>query len=178
MTEFVLEQRLRQLRQKGNVIFPMFENKKYFLKTWSAADRNNIRLQLVSGYGLNESKKDHLLNIDEAEHFFSQVGFEAVVEKKPVIKKPENKNVNYSLHSKPTLTYKYSLQMSEKTETKIKELRQKLFSAIDKLESGTMKHEEAKAIASLAQTIINSTKLELDYKKMVEKTPNIEMLND
>lgn len=74
-------------------------------------------------------------------------------------------------------TYKYSLKMSEETNKNISGLRDHLFSAIEKLEGGTMKADEAKAMASLAQTIINSAKLELDYKSMVEKNPDIKMLN-
>lgn len=46
--------------------------------------------------------------------------------------------------------YKYSLRMSDKTENNISGLRNHLFNAIQKLEGGTMKAEEAKAMASLA----------------------------
>lgn len=151
--------------------FPMLENKKYFLRTWYTAEKNRIKLELISGYGFNEQKTSHYIDKNSPEDFFLQMG-DGKLRATPA------KNVNYSLHTRERKrTFKYSLRMSETTENNIETLRTKLFSAIEKLETGTMKHEEARAIASLAQTIINSAKLELEYKRMVEKAPDIKMLN-
>ncbi len=78
----------------------------------------------------------------------------------------------------PKLPKKIYLSMSEKTENNIGSLREHLFETLRKLEGGTMKADEAKAMASVAQTIINSAKLELDYKRLAEKNPQIKMLNE
>jgi len=190
VTEFVLEQRLRQLRDRGNTIFPMLDNKKYFLRTWYTGTKNQVKLELISGYGFNESKTFYTLDQHTADSFFLEMGFgkqaKSEVAEENIFTKPQREDVNNSLHRpkyfnitipKSKRNYKYSLRMSEVTENNIGTLRTKLFSAIEKLENGTMKHEEAKAMASLAQTVINSAKLELDYKRMVEKTPDIKMLN-
>lgn len=178
MTEFVLEQRLRQIRKRGNTVFPMIENKKYLLRTWYTHIKDQIKLELISGYGLNETKIFYSLEKENADVFFSKMGFGKHIEKPEKVKKQREKKVNYSLHThKPNRHYAYNIRMSDTTENNIASLRTHLFSAIQKLEGGTMKHEEAKAMASLAQTIINSAKLELDYKRMVEKTPDIKMLN-
>lgn len=163
MTEIELEKRLKDLRAGGNTIFPMFENTKYFLRTWTKAGKNEVRLELIRGYGLNETIKYHLVEIHNAEKFFSEINV-------------AKSSVNVKINTKP-IALKYSLQMSETTDNNIATLRTHLFSAIVKLEGGIMKHEEAKAMASLAQTIINSAKLELDYKRMIEKAPDIKMLN-
>lgn len=163
MTEIELEKRLKDLRARGNTIFPMLENAKYFLRTWTKAGKNDVRLELIRGYGLNETIKYHLVEIDNAENFFSEINVAKSI-------------VNVKINTKP-ISLKYSLQMSETTDNNIAALRTHLFGAIVKLEGGIMKHEEAKAMASLAQTIINSAKLELDYKRMIEKTPDIKMLN-
>jgi RNA polymerase sigma-70 factor (ECF subfamily) len=141
------------------------------------------------------------LSIDEKEivvkRFYEELSYEEIAKKtnKPlgtikatlfrikeklhVIKKENDKRAI----KKPFINfnnsqYQYSLKMSDNTENNISGLRNHLFDAIRKLEGGIMKADEAKAMASLAQTIINSAKLELDYKQMIEKQPNIKMLND
>lgn len=75
----------------------------------------------------------------------------------------------------------YSLHiaiMADDKKNNIESLREHLFSAIRKLEKGEMKGDDASSMASLAQVIINSAKLQLDYKKMSDKLPNIKMLNE
>ena len=69
------------------------------------------------------------------------------------------------------------LEMSDSTKNNIKGLQDHLFNAIKKLEGGTMNSEQAKAMAQLAQTIINSAKLEIDYKKMLSDTPSVPLLD-
>jgi len=46
-------------------------------------------------------------------------------------------------------------------------LRETLFSTLKKLEEGKIKVEEAKVINEVAQTIINTGKLEHDYLKLI-----------
>lgn len=68
------------------------------------------------------------------------------------------------------------LEMSEQTEDNLTGLRKHLFSAIRKLEGGTMKNEDAKAMAQVAQVIINSAKLEMEFKQLTNEKPTINMI--
>ena len=57
----------------------------------------------------------------------------------------------------------------------INNLRDTLFDTLDKLQKGEIKPEEAKAINEIAQTIINTGKLEHDYLKLiVDNNKNVE----
>lgn len=68
------------------------------------------------------------------------------------------------------------VEMSEQTEDNLTGLRKHLFSAIRKLEGGTMKNEDAKAMAQVAQVIINSAKLEMEFKQLTNEKPTINMI--
>lgn len=70
-----------------------------------------------------------------------------------------------------------TLQMSEASENNLLGLRNHLFSTLKKLEGGTMKADEAKAMAQVAQTIINSAKLEMEYKLLINDKPEISLLD-
>jgi hypothetical protein len=50
---------------------------------------------------------------------------------------------------------------------KIEHLRDHLFEVIEMLKDGVMEIEKAKAITDVAQTIINSAKVEVDFIKTV-----------
>lgn len=69
------------------------------------------------------------------------------------------------------------LEMSKQTEDNLTGLRTHLFSAIRKLEGGTMKNEDAKAMAQVAQVIINSAKLEMEFKQLTNEKPTINMID-
>jgi hypothetical protein len=75
-----------------------------------------------------------------------------------------------------TIKPKKETEMSEHTDNNLKGLRSHLFSAIRKLEGGTMKNEDAKAMAQVAQVIINSAKLEMEFKLLVTDKPKIDLL--
>lgn len=49
---------------------------------------------------------------------------------------------------------------------KIEDLRNHLFLALEKLHDGDIEIERAKAIADVAQTLINSAKVEVDYLRV------------
>ncbi len=49
----------------------------------------------------------------------------------------------------------------------VKDLRNDLFDTLDKLKSGKMEIDKAKAITNVAQTIVNSAKVEVDFIKAV-----------
>lgn len=51
---------------------------------------------------------------------------------------------------------------------KIEDLRNHLFEVIESLKDGDMEIEKAKTIADVAQVIINSAKIEVDYIKAID----------
>ena len=52
---------------------------------------------------------------------------------------------------------------------KIEDLRNHLFETLEKLKDGDMDVETAKAVSGVAQTIINSAKVEIDYLRVTEQ---------
>jgi hypothetical protein len=50
---------------------------------------------------------------------------------------------------------------------KIEDLRDHLFETIEMIKEGDMELDKAKAIAELAQVIVNSAKIEVDFMKIV-----------
>lgn len=89
--------------------------------------------------------------------------------KQELIKVEVKKSINNQLNI---------LEMSTETQNNLKGLRNHLFEAIRKLEGGTMRADEAKAMAGLAQTIINSAKVEMEYKLLITDKPNIGLLEE
>lgn len=51
---------------------------------------------------------------------------------------------------------------------KIEDLRNHLFETIEMVKDGDMELEKAKVIADLAQVLVNSAKIEVDYIKAVD----------
>jgi hypothetical protein len=49
----------------------------------------------------------------------------------------------------------------------VKDLRDDLFDTLEKLKDGKMEIDKAKAITNVAQTIVNSAKVEVDFIKAV-----------
>jgi hypothetical protein len=45
----------------------------------------------------------------------------------------------------------------------IQDLRERLFDAIDGVKNGTMSVDKAKTVADLAQVVVNTAKVEVDY---------------
>lgn len=70
-----------------------------------------------------------------------------------------------------------TIKMAQQTEDNLTGLRTHLFNAIRKLEGGTMNNEEAKAMAQVAQVIINSAKLEMEFKQLTNDKPTINMID-
>jgi len=55
-------------------------------------------------------------------------------------------------------------------------LRDSLFKTIDYLQSGEITAENAKAVAIVAQTVINSVQLEMNYKLQCDETHEIKLM--
>lgn len=85
--------------------------------------------------------------------------------------------LNVKKHESITIKPIKETEMSEHTDNNLKGLRNHLFSAIKKLEGGTMKNEDAKAMAQVAQVIINSAKLEMEFKLLVTDKPKIDLID-
>jgi hypothetical protein len=122
--------------------------------------KKEIVLRFYYGVGASETTKEQTIHEDELDFVIDTYTLAPIVEK------------NQSIIIKP----KKETEMSEHTDNNLKGLRTHLFSAIRKLEGGTMKNEDAKAMAQVAQVIINSAKLEMEFKLLVTDKPKIDLL--
>lgn len=125
-------------------------------------------IQIVISKGFGASEKTEKLCIEEVDLDIKLASFSDA----PKID-------NSEILNKEPLKLKIikPLEMSEQTEDNLTGLRKHLFSAIRKLEGGTMKNEEAKAMAQVAQVIINSAKLEMEFKQLTNDKPTIKMID-
>jgi len=132
-------------------------------------------IQIVVSKGFGPSEKTEKLCIDEVDLDIKLESFSDAprIDNSDIIL-PKNITFNY-IHEKNKKTK--PLEMSEQTEDNLTGLRKHLFSAIRKLEGGTMKNEEAKAMAQVAQVIINSAKLEMEFKQLTNDKPTIKMID-
>lgn len=159
LTEIQVRDKIDSIKSNGIVFYePLNKNVRIYSYSYWIGERK-IQLCISYGFGASEQFETFVFYDWEIDEWLRKF-------------KPKN-----NVDSKQ-IKYKYTLKMSTTTDNNIQGLRDHLFKAIEKLEGGTMKADEAKAMASLAQTIINSAKLELDYKRMIEKQPDIKMLND
>ena len=93
------------------------------------------------------------------------------------LKEPEKVKKDKPVEMPETETLKPEVSIQDVTqESNIQSLRQRLFAAIDNLNEGKINADQAKSLASLAQTIINSAKIELEYKRGLNKDKSIKML--
>lgn len=58
----------------------------------------------------------------------------------------------------------------------IKDLRHELIDAFNEIKSGSMDHKKAKDIMNVAGKIMTSTKLEMDYARLIKETRTIEFM--
>lgn len=121
-----------------------------------------VQLRVSFGFGASEKIETYLFPLHDLDLKLDSYSIA-----------PKLENINTEV--KPI---KHTLQMSEHNDNNMKGLRNHLFQAIRKLEGGTMKEGEAKAMASVAQVIINSAKLEMEFKLLTDKTPKINLIED
>lgn len=60
----------------------------------------------------------------------------------------------------------------------VQDLRAALFDTLDELRAGRMTVEQAKAVSEVAQTIINTAKVEVDYCRVTEQRSGSGFLPD
>jgi hypothetical protein len=60
---------------------------------------------------------------------------------------------------------------------KISDLRETLFDTIEGIKSGKIDVEKAKAITNIAQVLVNSAKVEVDFLKNVNQQGNTGFIN-
>jgi len=65
----------------------------------------------------------------------------------------------------------------EESKNTVHSLRGHLFDAIAAVKSKEITAEQGRAMAQIAQTIINSAKIELEYKKAISEKPSVPLLN-
>jgi hypothetical protein len=61
---------------------------------------------------------------------------------------------------------------------KISDLRETLFDTIEGIKSGKIDVEKAKAITNIAQVLVNSAKVEVDFLKNVNQQGNTGFISD
>ena len=152
---------------------------------YSVAENTNVRLiRYVYFNGTREIEIEYAIGNDMSKKI---TFYEHDLEAKLLLFKPKkdvvltfvpkqeliNKEVKKSINNQFNI-----LEMSTETQNNLKGLRNHLFEAIRKLEGGTMRADEAKAMAGLAQTIINSAKVEMEYKMLLTDKPNIALLEE
>lgn len=124
-----------------------------------------IKLVFIYGFGASESVKENIVNFYDLDIKLDCYTIAPKINTSELNKKLEEETI-----------IKKPLEMSQHTEDNLKGLRAHLFNAIRKLEGGTMKEGEAKAMASIAQVIINSAKLEMEFKLLVTDKPKIDLI--
>lgn len=128
-------------------------------------------IQFTYGFGASEQTKrfefpytelqKHLDDFEDKKDLTDTFKFPSQVEEKPIIQAKE--------------TIKVEIMSEQKNN--MESLRNYLFGAIEAVKQNKMTTEQARSTAQLAQTVINSVKLELDYKKSNSKTPQLPMLD-
>lgn len=156
------------------------------LKTWKAKgiqycelESRNVRpISYVHYNGVKIIKIEYSFGFGPGEQFIKLEFKEELLNEKLKLFTPKKVNEG-ELKLKFILPEKSKnlLEMSEKTTNNIKSLQTSLFNAIKKLEDKSISCEEAKAIAGLGQTIINTAKLEIEYQKLLSTTPSVSLLN-
>lgn len=106
-----------------------------------------LSIQVVSGFGASEKRERILISEHDVEDFKN--------------KYLDKKFVNVKIMEDVK---------KESSKDNFTEMRSMLFDAVRGLKDGTMKVDQAKAIASVSQTIINSVKLEVEALKMGVKS--------
>lgn len=126
----------------------------------------NVKLIISKGYGASENKEDFIIPYNEILIKLESFTIAPKIDNSDIL--PKDITFNYKSNT---------LNISKQTEDNLTGLRTHLFNAIRKLEGGTMKNEEAKAMAQVAQVIINSAKLEMEFKQLTNDKPTINMIN-
>jgi hypothetical protein len=133
-----------------------------------------INLILSKGFGAAEIKENLTFPEHDLEIKLESFSIAPKIDNSDIIT-PNNVKFNYKHDINNT--NKNQLTMSKQTDDNLTGLRTHLFNAIRKLEGGTMKNEEAKAMAQVAQVIINSAKLEMEFKQLTNDKPTINMID-
>jgi hypothetical protein len=163
MNENYINSKIKQLQ---GITLLDTDNKRCKLKDYSIyKGEKSVLIRFSYGFGASETIESYTVpfhDLDIKLDLYKQA---------PKIETPEldKKSEDNPIIKKP-------LEMSQHTEDNLKGLRKHLFNAIRKLEGGTMKEGEAKAMASIAQVIINSAKLEMEFKLLTSDKPKIDLI--
>ena len=160
MTRRIIERNMDVLMAKGMVQFPN-RNFKQRVKSYVIEEANDkVSMVLESGFGLNTQIESRTFKISEADNYL-QTLFKSFKE-----------------GMKPEVAPKD--EPEEKVEVKkvktIGDVRETLFATLSALRANTMEVERAKAISAVSQTILNSAKIEMEYKKLTGKHGGIMLL--
>lgn len=164
LSENDVRQRIERIRSCGYIYHNQLKRKVKIAEWAHYTGERKIKIVISYGFGASEVKETSILFDEDLDNYLKCFGEVSISQQ--VIYQGEKSN-KYIL--------KYFSIMDENNN--LNDLRCHLFGAIKKLEAGSIDANTAKAIASLSQTILNSAKLQLEYQQLVEKTPDIKMLN-
>jgi len=174
VSEKEIEAFIQRLKDYGLMYFDPLERRvRVFKHSLNRPRKDEITITVAYGYGLNEVFQNYTIKIDELNDFVDKFD---PPEDIPKIKNGVSTIVDIKTTKVYNNNFKITLYMSEPAENNLSELRNHLFESLRKISTGAMKHEDAKAVASLSQTVINSIKVELEYKMFAKKQPEIKML--
>jgi len=159
-------------------------------RQWFKSENANVRpvyyeydehsKTITLGYELESGEKEHtVFHIDNLD---TKISLFSAPRISPVSDKTESdsnslatkENTNTQTNTNNTMANDNTSDVDEETKSdknNFNELRKLLFEAIRKVADNKMTAEEAKSMAQLAQTVINSAKTEMEYIKLVGK-PN------
>jgi len=164
-----IETKIEKIKNKGSVHYEPIGLTGRITSYLHLKLNKSIILNFRTGYGLNEV--DHKLVWDEHD-IDIKIGLFSSINKTEL--KP---NETYKPLIEKAITNIKPLQMSENTQDNFTGMRKHLFEAMRKIEGGTMKAEDAKAMAQIAQTIINSAKAEMEFKLLIDKAPKTNLID-
>jgi len=135
------------------------------------AGSNSCYIQFTYGFGASEQTKREEFPAADLDIWIKR--FQPKKDLTDNFALPHQKTETASIAEKPKPTI---MEESKSTRT-VHSLREHLFDAMISVKSKEITAEQGRAMAQIAQTIINSAKIELEYKKAISEKPSVPLLN-
>ena len=129
-------------------------------------------IQFTYGFGTSEQTKREEFPATDLEMWLKRFQPKKDLTDKFVLPQQKTESVAILEKPKPVII----MEESKSTRT-VHSLREHLFDAMTAVKSKEITAEQGRAMAQIAQTIINSAKIELEYKKAISEKPSVPLLN-
>lgn len=165
---------------------------------------NKITLLLKSGFSVNEERENYEIKISEAKKFFieifkqfspeegiapvfnddtpkSELPFEALQRKEnpaPPQLKPQAETVEPKVAAPAQPQVRIDKPLHASNGKTIGDVRDALFATLKDLREDKIDVKKAKAVSSISQTILNSAKIEMEYKRLTGGSGEIKLLEE